>query len=270
MMTTNADLTWPSLLAHWTAFAQASLALPKTNDGERWRAAVAPIIGLQAVTFALGDLDKLSLPGARAEALDKGELLVRSHTGTLHAIWRGESLPGELASIIHDATTALRASREGGFEFRVVVDKLVARHPAELVTWLEESGFAGDLYLPVAGAAVFKGAPAAFVRGPLGERPDTEQLVAVREFLGGIESVGKHQRVGGMRQVYRQFDFATGNIARDFVAPMTGELIAGQAQLVPVIQRGRSLPVNLPIPGMANIEAGPVVFVEEAEGRNAE
>src|SRR5262245_40321112 len=50
------DLTWPALLGHWTAFAQNSLALPKTADGDRWRAAVPAIIGLQALTHALGDL----------------------------------------------------------------------------------------------------------------------------------------------------------------------------------------------------------------------
>lgn len=115
-MSTPSDLTWPALLAHWTAFAQSSAALSKSAEGERWRSAVAPIIGLQAVTFALGDLDRLRLPGERAAGLDKAEVLVRTHTGALHALWREEGLPDEIVSLIHDASAALQAAArpEGG------------------------------------------------------------------------------------------------------------------------------------------------------------
>jgi len=106
------DLTWPALLAHWTAVAQSSLALPKTAEGERWRAAVPPIINLQAVTFALADLGRLTRPGEKGLALDKSEIIIRSGTGQLHALWRGDALPDEVVKLIHDAGTALDAARD--------------------------------------------------------------------------------------------------------------------------------------------------------------
>ena len=262
-MTLNeSDLTWPSLLAHWTAFAQSSVALPKSAEGERWRAAVAPIIGLQAVTFALGDMDKLTLAGERAAGLDKAEVLLRTHTGALHALWRGEGMPDEIAKLIHDAGEALNAAREGGVEWRVTCDTLVCGHPGDMVADLIAGGFAGDLYLPVAGAALFRESPAAFARGPSGERPDERVIRAVKEFLG---DVSRPQRVAGMRQVYRQFDFGTGRVVRDLVVPMNGPLTAGQAQLIPAVLRGVEQLIHLPIPGMSKLDPVPVVFAEPSE-----
>src|SRR5688500_18821296 len=113
-----ADLTWPALLAHWTAFAQASLALPKTAEGDRWRAAVPSIVGLQAVTFALADLDRLRAGeedsgGERALAVDRADMLIRRHGEQLHDLWAGEPLHTELARMIEDARAALAAAKEG-------------------------------------------------------------------------------------------------------------------------------------------------------------
>jgi len=105
------DLTWPALLAHWTAVAQSSLALPKTADGDRWRAAIPSIINLQAVTFALADLGRLTQPGEKALAFDKSEIIIRSATGQLHALWRGDTLPEEVVKLIHDSGEALEAAR---------------------------------------------------------------------------------------------------------------------------------------------------------------
>lgn len=251
------DLTWPGLLAHWTSFAQASLALPKTAEGERWRAGVAPIIGLQALTFALGDLDRLVEPGERAVGIDTSSILLRQYATELHELWRGEDLPPLVRELIQDAQAALAGASRAGVEWRVVVDKLVVGPPAELQAILTGAGFKGDLYLPVPGAALFRDAPAAFARGPSGERPDEQVLRAVKEFL---VDVGRPERVTTFRQVYRQFDFGKGGVVRDYVVPFERELPAGQAQLIPAFERGRSLPVQLPIPGMADLKPVPVEF----------
>jgi hypothetical protein len=268
----TSDLTWPALLAHWTSVAQASVALPKNAEGERWRSAVAPVIGLQAVTFALADLDRLAagaeeeLPGARAAAIDKAEVIVRLHATELHGLWRGEAMPGELDAIVSDARLALGAARESGVEWTVTAESVVADHPGDVLGILVSAGFKGDLYLPVPGSILFQGSPCAFARGKSGEKPGAEVLRAVKEFL--VE-VSKPTRVRRMRQVYRQFDFGTGKIRRDLVVPMNvaggGGLVAGQAQLIPVIERGAVQQVNLPIPGMANVKPVPVEFVESAE-----
>ncbi|HYE02951.1 MAG TPA: hypothetical protein VD963_06925 [Phycisphaerales bacterium] len=262
----QAALTWAALLAHWTDFARASLALPAGAEGDRWRAAAAPIIGLQAVTFALGDLDRLAGAdhagaGERAVALDRAEVLVRRHGRELEALWAGSEMPALVRELADDARAALEAARHAGVEWRVTAERLVTDHPGELLGVLGDAGFVGDLWLPVPGAALFAGAPAAFARGPAGGDPGVTAKRAVKEFL--VE-VSRPLPVPGPRQVYRQFDFAKGRAVRDLVAPLAEhagtEVPAGQPQLVRVLERGAPRPVTLPIRGMADIGPVPVEF----------
>jgi len=265
----NEGLTWASLLGQWAAFAQASKGLPRNVEGARWRGAVAPIIELQAVTFALADLDKLKLPGERAVGVDTAQILIRKDAALLHELWRGEELPREVVSLMEDAQAALAAAKDGGVEWRVEAEKLESKHPAELVAALKGAGFAGDLYLPVPGGVLFAGSPCAFARGPAGERPDDAVCAAVTEFLmdgvrrkreGGAPSIEGPSRAAKMRQVYRQFDFGKGCVVRDLVLAMDETLPPGQAQLVPAMERGREVPVPLPIPGRSDLKPVPVVF----------
>jgi hypothetical protein len=259
------DLTWPALLARWTSFAQASLALPHNVDGNRWRNAVPSVINLQAVTFALADLDRLTREGERALALDKADIIIRSATGQLHAIWRPDPLPSEVVGLINDAGLALDAGRGGGVEWRVTTERLVLGHPSELVLRLQEVGFAGDLFIATPGVPVFCGAPAAFARDPgqAGGRPDEHVVRAVKEFL---IDVTRPEPVPAFRQVYRQFDFAAGRAVRDLVAPagvlvgVHGEPPAGQPLLVPAIRGGREVGVTLPPRKSGDIPAPEVVF----------
>lgn len=263
----DTDLTWPALLAHWTAFAQASLALPKSAEGERWRGSVASIINLQAVTFALGDLDRLGHDkgetehsggeGERAFALDKAEILIRTHAAELHQIWRGEPLHDELETMIADARAALNAARDGGVEWRVTAERLSADHPADLVALALDAGLTGDLYVPTPGVPLFRGSPAAFAREPDGSRPNERVIRAVKEFLF---DVGRPERVPGPRQVYRQFDFAKGGAVRDLVVPLAQGLPAGQPLLVPAVLGGRPVGVTLPPRKGVEIPALPVIF----------
>lgn len=83
------DLTWVMLLTRWTALAKATVALPDDAGGDRWRQAVTPIITLQAVTHALGELDELT-PDERALGLDKAELLISANARALHDLWAHE------------------------------------------------------------------------------------------------------------------------------------------------------------------------------------
>lgn len=252
----SGDLTWPALLAHWTSFAQASLALPKGDAGDRWRAAVAPIINLQAVTFALADLGKLTMPGERALALDKSELIVRGSTGSLYALWRSEPLPQELVAMIHDANIALSSARSSGVEWRVSEEFLIAEHPGELVARLKQLDFSGDLYVPTPGVPLFRSSPAAFAREADGSRPDEHVVRAIKEFL--VE-VGKPEPVSGFRQVYRQFDFAKGGPVRDLVVAFD-QLPSGQPLLVPALEDGKPVSVTLPPRKGGEFELLPVVF----------
>jgi hypothetical protein len=253
------DLTWPALLAHWTAFAQSSLALPRNAEGERWRSAVPSIINLQAVTIALGDLERLGTSDERALALDKSDIIVRSSTGQLHAIWRPDPLPEELVALIHDAGIALDVARGGGVEWRVTAERLIVGHPAELVERLLDLGFDGDLYVPTPGVTLFQNSPAAFARRADGSRPDEHVLRAIKEFL---VDVTRPEAAHGFRQVFRQFDFAAGRAVRDFVAHLgEGEAAPpGQPLLVPAIRGGREMGVTLPQRKTADVPTIPLVF----------
>jgi hypothetical protein len=101
-------LTWTALLAQWVQFAQASLALPDSVDGSQWRASVPAIINLQAVTFALAELERLNA-GDRPVALDKARLLIDQSARELKSIWRAALSPA-LIEICEDAQAALAAA----------------------------------------------------------------------------------------------------------------------------------------------------------------
>ncbi len=232
-------LTWATLLAKWTDFAKAAVALPKDGDGGRWRDAVAPIITLQAVTHALGELDEID-DADRPAALDRAELSCKDAAGRLHELWRGESLPNEVAALIEDSRVAFEMAANAGLEWLVASDSLLAPHPGDLAETLSRHGFAGDLFLPSPGVPVFKNSVAAFARGPGGAAPDDGAIKAIESFLerrGGRLSAP--ERIATPRQVYRQLDFATGAITRDLVVPMNEDLPPGQPLLVLAVDAGR-------------------------------
>lgn len=101
-------LTWSALLAHWTRLARASLALPASAEGDRWRRAVPAIVGLQAVACALRQAERL--PAAeRAVARDRAAVLIERYTRQLATLWAGSTLHPELVALLDDARAALRA-----------------------------------------------------------------------------------------------------------------------------------------------------------------
>ncbi|MFT3684511.1 MAG: hypothetical protein QM783_06205 [Phycisphaerales bacterium] len=102
--------TWPALLAHWLAFAQASSAFPKNPQGDRLRAAVPSIINLQAVTFALAEVHLLP-PADRAPAVDKAAHLVEQHARLLNGLFTQDP-NDEITTLINDARSILAAVRD--------------------------------------------------------------------------------------------------------------------------------------------------------------
>ncbi|MDP1662434.1 MAG: hypothetical protein Q8L55_11030 [Phycisphaerales bacterium] len=103
------NTTWPALLAHWLTFAQASIAFPKTPEGDRLRAAVPSIINLQAVTFALAEIHLLPTAD-RPAAIDKAAHLIDQHTKLLTDLF-ATSTNEEITTLIQDAHAALQAAR---------------------------------------------------------------------------------------------------------------------------------------------------------------
>jgi len=235
------SLTWALLLGRWMDLARASIALPETAEGGRLRSGIAPIIALQAITHALGEIDDLP-PDERSLALDRAELLIRKHAGTLHGLWRGEPMPTELIELIDDARTALHAAVCGGIQWLLVSDRATFDHPAPLGMHLLEQGFSGDLFLPTPGVVMFRDSIVAFVRAPQGVAGDT--IAEIDAWLSDAARTRPPQAVPIFSQVYRQMDFASGCVVRDAIVP-EDRLVGGQPLLVPVLLDGTLQSVSI-------------------------
>lgn len=259
---TDRLVTWSALLARWTDFAQSALALPRTGEGNRWRAAVPNVVSLQAVTHALAELasiDHAEIP----LALDRAELTIRQSSAELDAIWHESPLPPEAADLIADARLALAEARTLGWSWTVQTNAVVADHPAELAAVLAGLG-TRDLFLASPGIPVFRTSPVAHLVPADWNAPVEESCQLVGEFLGprrDVSLVGLDIR----RQIYRQFDFSRGGPVRDLVLPIEAGLPAGQPLLVPALLQGAMQPVSLPPRVPMQLNPLPVVHHDRLE-----
>lgn len=182
--------SWASLLGRWTEFAQSAVALPSEGEAGRWKRVVPDVIGLQALCFALGDVDGLA-GQERALGLDRAAVLIRKHAGAINEAWRGEPMPELLDELIGDARACLAAAHDGGVELRVVVATLE-------VPRFEVDPGEHELLIARPGIELVRGEPAAFVRAGDGGAVSAELL---RELVNGLVGV-EPARVGRMRQLY--------------------------------------------------------------------
>ena len=115
------QLTWAALLGRWVEFAQSALALPQDAVGDAVRESVPDVIMLQAVWFALKDLDSVA-PDQRALGLDRAGLLIEKHAAALERRWAGDladagpvakrgAMPPQLRELVDDAGAQLSAAR---------------------------------------------------------------------------------------------------------------------------------------------------------------
>lgn len=216
-------LTWTALLSKWIEFAQSSVALPDDAEGQRWRDSITSIITLQAVTFALGDLDRLPAE-ERPLARDKAEILIQDHVRHIETVWRGVNLPPMLLEIVEDARLQWRHALYAGIVDLVWMGKdpwVVPNINADDYTY-------GTLAIMQPGTIVMPGEPVAWcVDGDL-DRLESDLSGCVR------------QAPDGPRQVYRQID-DHGRITHDLICPLETELPAGLPLLVPLLERGERI-----------------------------
>ncbi len=260
----TAPVTWTTLLAGWTEFAQSAVALPDTEDADRWRASVAPAIALHATAMALGELTRLD-PEERPLAMDRSEMTIREQAAALNAVWRSEPMPPALAELVDDARHAWELALHEGLEWTVESERFVAPHPADLAEKLLDAGFVGEVLVPAPGVPLFAGSVCATARERDGGPVDDEIAAIVQAFLKRCDGkAARHPAVSlPLRQVYRQFDFAKGGPVRDLVAPVVGDLPAGQPLLTPVVSGGASSVVPLPPRAAPAFGPLPVEFVGE-------
>ena len=94
-------LTWAVLLAQWTDFAASALALPEAGAPGLVRQSVTDIITLQAVWFAMRQMDELS-PAERALGLDRAGVLIHRHAAAIRDRFVDQPLPEDLQSLLND------------------------------------------------------------------------------------------------------------------------------------------------------------------------
>ena len=109
-------LTWAALLARWVQFARSAVALPEDAHGRAWKAAVPDIIGLQAVTCALGELDQLP-PEERALGLDRARVLIDRYAKHIGELFKDDIHP-TLTEMIDDARKAAADRDHADSRFR--------------------------------------------------------------------------------------------------------------------------------------------------------
>ena len=98
-------LTWAGLLGQWVQFAQTAVALPEGAEGDRWKAAVADLIGLSALTMALDESGHL--PDAeKALAKDRAKVLLDRHRDNLRSIFGLDGMHPMVRQMINDAEAA--------------------------------------------------------------------------------------------------------------------------------------------------------------------
>ena len=227
----TAVVTWTTLLARWTALVKAGeglvLATPDEADAQRWRASIPEIVILQAVTFALGDLE--SLAGIdRSIARDRADLAVTESCGRLDGVWRGLEMPAGLLEVASDARRAVRLSVYAGLQWVVNGGTSPWRMPQ---IDLDAVRMVGTLALMQPGTLALPGSPVAWwTECPL---PPTLQ--------GAIDEKGSRLEVrsGPPIQVYRELD-ERGRVLRDVVESLDS-LPAGLPLLVPIRLDGTSI-----------------------------
>jgi hypothetical protein len=207
-------LTWAGLLGQWLDFARASVALPPGAEGDRWRRSVAPLVNLQAVTFALAEAGRLP-ERERALARDRAAFVIDRSESELGAIWPS-GLPAAAREAVGDARAALRLVRWLG------LSELIWPGPGTLIVpALDVPTGAGTLAIMQPGTIVMPREPVAWWL----DRPG----VAIE---GCVATPATRPR-----QVYRQFD-AEGRIDRDVIRCLEDEAVEGLPLLVPLLDRG--------------------------------
>ncbi len=213
--------------------------------------------------MALGEIDKVD-PEERPLAMDKSEIGIKAHIAELNQIWRAEPMPESITQLIQDAKDAWEIAIYEGVVWVVASERFMSFHPGELANALIDAGYIGEVMISTPGIELFTGAPIAIARNNAGGQPEDDVLRMIQDFLNACDGDLEHpQIIRPVCQVYRQFDFLNPGKAKDIVAPVTGQLQAGQPMLIPIISGGEICPVPLPPKAGKPFDSVEVVWLDE-------
>ena len=225
-------MTWAYLLARWTEFARASVAFPNDAEGRRWKACIADIIALQAITHALDESH--TLPAHEfALAMERAELAIAAHARAIHTAWNAIPLPDSLTDLIDRARAAHRTASALSLELRVTDAAMIVPDAEALTRALIEARWQGTLRIAAPGTILFAREPIAFLC-PFHDIP--EPALA---WLSAIPGAAIVESPVPQTQIYRQVDPETVTITADLIAPLHAPLPPGRPLLITAIENAR-------------------------------
>lgn len=107
----TSGLTWAVLIGRWTEFARSSVALPEAGEAGLVRQSVTDIITLQAVWFALGQLEELD-PNEQGIGLDRAGVLIHRHASAIRTRFEEHDIPEGLADLISDVEIQYQSRKD--------------------------------------------------------------------------------------------------------------------------------------------------------------
>ncbi|RPG19245.1 MAG: hypothetical protein CBB69_005525 [Phycisphaera sp. TMED9] len=218
-------VTWTTLLGHWTDLVKAGEGLRRAAesnaDASRWRDSIPEVIRLQAITFALGDLDRLEVPD-RGLARDRAGLGIEAAHEVLERIWTGQPFPESLAEIARDAADAINLAVYAGLRW---IRWIGSEHLEMPLVDLATQGAQGTFACAQPGTILQSGSPVAWW--------------AERDRPPELEGAGFEIVSGPPVQIYRRLE-SDGHRIRDLVASISS-VRDGLPLLVPVCLAGESI-----------------------------
>ncbi|MGP1346044.1 MAG: hypothetical protein ACTS3F_05165 [Phycisphaerales bacterium] len=225
-------MTWAYLLARWTEFARASVAFPDDAEGRRWKACIADIIALQAITHALNESH--TLPADEfALAMERAELGITAHARAIHNAWNAIPLPQSLTDLIDRARAAHRSAASLSVELRASDSAMIVPDTEPLTRALIEARWHGTLRIAAPGTILFAPEPIAFLC-PFHTIP--EPALA---WLSAVPGAALIETPVPQTQIYRQIDPESITITADLVAPLHAQLPPGRPLLLTLIEHAR-------------------------------
>ena len=231
-----ADLSWPLLLAKWTEYAKAAVALPRTEQGDRERDSVPAVIALQSITFALSEIHRLPTD-ERLLGIERADYTVRERSTELDALWRGYPMPDGMLDLLTDARHAVQFAGDLGTEYRAAADSTAPG--LETIRTLQATlGAASSEAHPLTayaihpGTRIAKGTPLVFAS------PDCP--IELTPTALSRDFPLSPSRVTAPTQVYRNAD---GTRTTDLAAPMNTAMPPGRPILMPLLIDGELRPL---------------------------
>jgi hypothetical protein len=230
------DLSWPLLLAKWTEYAKAAVALPSTDEGNRDRDSVPAVIALQAICFALSEIHRLPTD-ERLLGIERAEYIVRERSTELDKLWRGHPMPEAMLDLLTDARQAIQHASTLGTGYRAAAN---ATSPdlAALRALQTTLGAASTTAHPLTAYALHPGTRISAGTPVLFCNPDCP--IALTPAALSPDCPLSEPAVTPPIQVYRN---AEGDITTDLAAPMNTTMPPGRPLLIPLLIDGDARPL---------------------------